>query len=371
MRAQLNFKYFFLFYVFFSCAPVFADAVLTVPPGFKIERIATVPKARSMVWGEQETLFVSTQFAGKIYAVTNIFSTKPLVQIVAEGLRISNGIAFYDGDLYVAEATRIIVYRDIEARLEKPGVPEVIIDNLPAEKLHSWKYLAFGPDKKLYVSIGAPCNICEVTNSGMIARMNPDGTDFEAYARGIRNSVGFAWHPLTAELWFTDNNRDLLGDDKPLDELNKADRPGLHFGFPFCHGAELVEPDADLAALGSCNESVGPVQELGPHVAPLGIAFYTGMMFPQSYKKQVFIAEHGSWNRSEKIGYRISLVRLDKAGQSSLSYEPFAEGWLQDGKVSGRPVDLLVAPDGSLLVSEDKHGAIYRISYTAGSIESE
>jgi glucose/arabinose dehydrogenase len=201
--------------------------------------------------------------------------------------------------------------------------------------------------------------------------MNPDGSEFEAYARGIRNSVGFAWHPLTDELWFTDNNRDLLGDNEPPGELNKADKPGLHFGFPFCHGSDLPEPDADLASLGSCTESVAPVQELGAHVAPLGMAFYTGIMFPQSYRNHVFIAEHGSWNRSEKIGYRVSLVRLDKTGQSSLSYEPFVEGWLHDGKVGGRPVDLLVAPDGSLLVSEDKHGAIYRISYIAGSPETE
>jgi glucose/arabinose dehydrogenase len=371
MQALLNFKYCFLIYVLFGCVPVFAEATLTVPPGFEIEQIATVPKARSMAWGEQETLFVSTQFAGKLYAVSDVFSGKPLVRLIVEGLHISNGIAFSDGDLYVAEATRIVVYRDIEERLDEPGLGEVIIDNLPAEKLHSWKYISFGPDGKLYVAIGAPCNICAVTDSGIIARMNPDGSDLETYAEGIRNSVGFDWHPVTGTLWFTDNNRDMLGDDTPPGELNKAEEAGLHFGFPFCHGTDVVEPEPELAALGSCAASMAPVQELGPHVAPLGMAFYTGIMFPQAFRNQVFIAEHGSWNRSDKIGYRISLVRLDKTGTRALSYESFAEGWLQEGKVSGRPVDVLVAPDGSLLVSEDKQGAIYRISFVADSSESE
>jgi glucose/arabinose dehydrogenase len=286
-------------------------------------------------------------------------------------LRISNGVAFNDGDLYVAEAKSIRVYRGIEGRLDTPGQGEIIIDNFPAEKLHSWKYISFGPDGKLYVAIGAPCNICAVTDSGIIARMNPDGSDLETYAQGIRNSVGFDWHPVTGKLWFTDNNRDMLGDDTPPGELNQAEEAGLHFGFPFCHGTNVVEPEPELAALGSCAASMAPAQELGPHVAPLGMAFYTGIMFPQAYSNQVFIAEHGSWNRNEKIGYRVSLVQLDEAGTKAVSYEPFAEGWLHDGKVNGRPVDVLVAPDGSLLVSEDKHGAIYRISYVAGSSEPE
>jgi glucose/arabinose dehydrogenase len=365
-QVLVNFNYGLLACTFFTCTSALAQSELTVPPGFKIEKILTIPKARSMVWGEQGTLFVSTQFAGKIYAVTDIFSDEPVVRLIAEGLRISNGVAFKDGDLYVAESTKITVYRDIEGRLDAPGQGETIIDNLPADKLHSWRYIAFGPDGKLYVAIGAPCNICAVTDTAIIARMNPDGSKLETYAEGVRNSVGFDWHPVTGALWFTDNNRDMLGDDTPPGELNQAAEAGLHFGFPFCHGSDVVEPEAELAALGTCADSVAPAQELGPHVAPLGMAFYTGIMFPQAYQGQIFIAEHGSWNRSEKIGYRVTLVRLNEAGTKVESYEPFAEGWLDEGKVNGRPVDVLVAPDGSLLVSEDKRGAIYRISHVAG-----
>jgi glucose/arabinose dehydrogenase len=347
--------------------PSFVTALeLEVPPGFRIEQIAEVPKARSLVWGEQGTLFVSTQFAGKIYALQDVLSGEAEPVLIADGLRISNGVAFRDGDLYVAEATRIIVFRDIESRLDAPGEPEVIIDDLPADKLHSWKYIAFGPDDKLYVSVGAPCNVCTVTYSALIARLNPDGSDYEVYAEGVRNSVGFDWHPATDELWFTDNGRDMLGDDLPPDELNVAPRAGLHFGFPFCHGGTLPDPDPELAALGDCADSAGPAQALGAHVAALGMAFYTGDAFPAEYRNRVFIAEHGSWNRSEKSGYRISMVRLDEAGREALSYEAFATGWLEDEQVFGRPVDVIVAADGSLLASDDKRGAIYRISY-AGS----
>ena len=244
-----------------------------------------------------------------------------------------------------------------------PANPRCWSTDLPAGKQHSWKYIAFGPDSKLYVSVGAPCNICDAPGYALILRMNADGSDREVYARGIRNTVGFDWHPVTGSLWFTDNNRDMMGDDLPPGELNQAENAGQHFGFPFCHGTDVVEPEPELAALGSCADSVAPTQELGAHVAPLGIAFYTGSMFPEAYQNQVFIAEHGSWNRSEKIGYRVSLVRLDRSGRKALSYEPFAEGWLQGDKVSGRPVDIIVAPDGSLLVSDDKDGGIYRISY--------
>lgn len=339
---------------------------LEVPPGFRIEQIAEVPKARSLAWGEQGTLFVSTQFVGKVYALPDALSGSSEPLLIAEGLRISNGVAFRDGDLYVAEATRIIVYRDIEGRLEAPGEPEVIIDNLPADKLHSWKYIAFGPDKKLYVSVGAPCNVCTVTDSAVIARLNPDGSDYEVYAEGVRNSVGFDWHPVTGELWFTDNGRDMLGDDLPPDELNVAPQAGLHYGFPFCHGGTIPDPDPELAALGDCADTEPPVQALGAHVAALGMKFYTGDAFPAEYSNRVFIAEHGSWNRSEKSGYLVSTVVLDETGRKALSYEAFATGWLDGEQVGGRPVDVIVAPDGSLLVSDDKRGAIYRISY-AGS----
>jgi glucose/arabinose dehydrogenase len=336
---------------------------LAVPAGFEIEEIASVPGARSLSWGDEGTLFVSTQFSGRIYALTNVLSGNPEVFTLAEGLKISNGVAFRGGDLYIAEATRITVLRDIESRLASPGEPELIIDNLPAEKLHSWKYLSFGPDDKLYVSVGAPCNICEVTDSGLIARLNPDGSEYEVFVSGVRNSVGFDWHPDTNIMWFTDNGRDMLGDDIPPDELNQAAVQGAHFGFPFCHGLGLADPDPALAELGDCADTQLPAQALGAHVAALGLSFYTGTAFPAEYRQQIFIAEHGSWNRSEKSVYRVSLVRLDKSGRKVTAYEPFVTGWLEGNKGYGRPVDVIMAPDGSLLVSDDKRGVIYRISY--------
>jgi glucose/arabinose dehydrogenase len=337
---------------------------LQVPPGFHIEEIADVPNARSMVLGDKGTLFVSSQFAGKVHAVTDVLGEHPEVHLLADNLRIANGIAFADGDLYVAETGRLLRFASIESHLDDPGEPEVLADDLPTGgKLHSWKYIAFGPDEKLYMSVGAPCNICAAPDYGLILRMNRDGTGREVYARGVRNSVGFDWQPETGALWFTDNNRDMLGDDTPPGELNRANRHGLHFGFPFCHGVAVVEPEPELAALGTCEASEAPVVELPAHSAPLGMTFYQGAMFPDAYQGQILIAEHGSWNRKEKIGYRVSLVKLNESGEQAVSYEPFIEGWLTEGEVSGRPVDVLVASDGSLLVSDDKEGKIYRVTY--------
>ena len=344
---------------------------LKVPPGFKIEVLADVPKARSMVLADADTLLVSTQFAGQLYAISNVFGAEPVVHVLAEKLRIPNGIAFADGDLYVVQPERVLRYRNVLGQLDGLGEPEVIVDGLPAGKLHSWRYAAFGPDGKLYISIGAPCNVCEVSDTALIMRMNRDGSEREIFARGVRNSVGFDWQPGSNVLWFTDNGRDMLGDNEPADELNKAESAGLNFGFPFCHGTDTAEPDAKLAALGRCSDSQRPVKGLPAHVAPLGMAFYDGKMFPPEYKDQIFIAEHGSWNRSEKIGYRLSLVRLDAAGKQAVSYEPFIEGWLAGKDVLGRPVDVLVAPDGALLVSDDQAGKIYRISYKDASQRRE
>ena len=344
---------------------------LKAPPGFHIEVLADVPKARSMVLAGSDTLLVSTQFAGQLYAITNAFGAEPVVRVLAEKLRIPNGIAFADGDLYVAQPERVLRYPNVLAQLDGLGEPEVIVEGLPAGKLHSWRYAAFGPDGKLYISIGAPCNVCAVTDTALIMRMNRDGSQREVYARGVRNSVGFDWQPGSNVLWFTDNGRDMLGDNEPPDELNKAESTGLNFGFPFCHGGETPDPDPQLAALGRCSESQPPVKALPAHVAPLGIAFYDGKMFPPEYKGQIFIAEHGSWNRAEKIGYRLSLVRLDAAGKQVVSYEPFIEGWLAGNDVLGRPADVLVAPDGSLLVSDDQAGKIYRVSYTGASQDRE
>ena len=272
-----------------------------------------------------------------------------------------NGVAFRDGDLYVAEVHRIIKFTDIEKRLSDPGPPEVVFSDLPQEKWHGWKFIRFGPDGKLYVPIGAPCNVCEPGDPlfATISRMNLDGSDFEIFARGVRNSVGFDWHPETLELWFADNGRDMLGDDLPPDELNRASRPGLHFGFPYLHGNNIMDPE--YGAKKGNQDVTGPVQELGPHVASLGMRFYTGAQFPAEYARVIFIAEHGSWNRSEPIGYRISLVRLKNS--ASTGYEVFAQGWLQKHRILGRPVDIEFMPDGSMLVSDDYSDRIYRIIY--------
>ncbi|MCC7488848.1 MAG: sorbosone dehydrogenase family protein [Gammaproteobacteria bacterium] len=336
---------------------------LKLPPGFAAELLAPVPGARSMAMGRAGTLFVGTQRGGKVYAVRGALGGSAQTLVLAEGLKMPNGIAFRDGALYVAEPERILRFDGIESRLERPPAPTVVVDNLPTKgMLHSWRYLAFGPDDKLYVSLGAPCNVCNEPDFGAILRMNPDGSGREYFARGVRNSVGFTWDPGNGDMWFTDNGRDMLGDDRPPDELNHATRPGLDFGFPYCHGGTISDPE--FGGLGQCKDAVAPVQALGPHVAALGLRFYTGSMFPAGFRGQVLIAEHGSWNRSKeagRTGYRVSLVRMEKG--KAVAYEPFIEGFLDGDQVLGRPVDLLVAPDGSLLVSDDTAGAIYRISY--------
>jgi len=340
--------------------PAMLDDIV-LPPGFTIEVYSDeVPGARSMALGEDGTVFVGTARGGRVYALVPQGTGRRRVVTVASGLRMPNGVAFHDGDLYVAELTRIIRFDDIEEHLDDIPVPVVVTDGLPSESHHGRRYIAFGPDRKLYVSIGSPCNVCLRDDFGIIARMNADGTGYEAYARGIRNSVGFTWHPETDDLWFTDNGRDMLGDDLPPGELNRASRGGMHFGFPYCHGGDVRDPE--FGDQRDCDEFTPPAQKLGPHVAPLGVEFYTGTQFPEAYRGQVFIAEHGSWNRSQKIGYRIVMVRL-KDGPAT-GVEVFAEGWLQGDEVSGRPVDILFLDDGSMLVSDDKAGRIYHIKYS-------
>jgi glucose/arabinose dehydrogenase len=277
-------------------------------------------------------------------------------------LRQPVGVAFHDGALYVSAVSRILRLPDIEAHLDRPPDPVVVSDRFPSDRAHGWKFIAFGPDGKLYVPVGAPCNICEPDPDkyATINRINPDGSGFEVVARGLRNTVGFDWDPRTHDLWFTNNGRDNLGDDVPPDTLNHVTKPGENFGYPYCHAGDI--PDPEFGAKRSCREFAPPAAKLGPHVASLGMRFYTGTQFPPEYRNQVFIAEHGSWNRSHKIGYRVTVVRLDSSGKV-LSYQPFAEGWLQGESAWGRPADVLVAPDGSLLVSDDTAGAVYRIRY--------
>ena len=338
--------------------------MIRLPPGFVINVIARVPNARAMAWGAGGTLFVGSTAEGKVYAVTlpQSGNGEAVVRVVASGLREPAGVAVRDGALYVSAIDRILRFDDIERRLTDPPAPVVVTDRFPTEGHHGRKFIAFGPDGKLYVPVGAPCNVCEPNPNRYAAlfRMNADGGEFEVFARGIRNTVGFDWHPQTKELWFTDNGRDALGDEAPPDELNRAPRAGMHFGYPYCHGGTIADPQ--FGAARPCSEFVAPAQNLGPHVAALGMRFYTGAQFPPAYRNQIFIAEHGSWNRSRKIGYRITLVRVDASG-AAVGYEPFAQGWLQGESAWGRPADVLVAPDGSLLVSDDYAGAIYRIRY--------
>jgi glucose/arabinose dehydrogenase len=339
---------------------------IRLPEGFQIEVYAEkVVDARSMDLSPSGTLFVGTRSKGNVYALRDTDGDNRADEqfVIAKGLRSPNGVAFRDGDLYVAEINRILKFENIEENLKNPPAPVVVYDQYPTEGHHGWKYIAFGPDGKLYVPVGAPCNICESEDPvfASITRINPDGTGREIVQEGIRNTVGFTWHPETGELWFTDNGRDWLGDDLPACELNHAPRDGMHFGYPYCHQGNL--PDPEFGAGHSCEDYTSPVQNLGPHVAPLGLEFYTGNQFPDTYRHQIFIAEHGSWNRSKKIGYRVMLVTLD--GDRAVSYEPFAEGWLDAEKddVWGRPVDIELLPDGSMLVSDDYADVIYRISY--------
>ncbi|MBO0323179.1 sorbosone dehydrogenase family protein [Muricauda sp. CAU 1633] len=341
---------------------------LNLPEGFKIDTYAEgIEGARSMALGSDGTLFVGTRNENKVYALKDTDGDFKVddVYTIAEDLEQPNGVAFKDGALYVAAVSKLYKYSNIEGSLSSPPTPELIYDDYPTEFHHGWKYIAFGPDDKLYVPVGAPCNICDRTDEderfGTITRMDADGNNREIVAHGVRNTVGFTWHPDTDELWFTDNNRDMMGDDLPPGELNRLAEVGQHFGYPFCHAGTI--PDPEFGSQHPCSDFVPPVQPLGPHVAALGVKFDTGNMFPSSYKGHAFLAEHGSWNRSKKIGYRITLVKLN--GNEAVSYEPFIDGWLDDEsqEAFGRPVDLLFMEDGSLLISDDEGNAIYRVTY--------
>ena len=344
-------------------SPVGLESI-RLPKGFSIAVYAAgVEGARSLAMGEKGTLFVGSIGPGRVYAIRDRDGDHVADDglVVLDGLPGPNGVAVHDGDLYVGAANRILKIADIEANLEKPPAPTVVTSDFPSDRWHGWRYIGFGPDGWLYVGVGAPCNVCEKPDPyASIMRLKPDGTELEPFARGVRNTVGFDWHPETKELWFTDNGRDMMGDDTPGDELNRAPKAGMHFGFPYCHEANIVDPE--FGAKRPCSEITAPEQRLGPHVAALGMRFYTGTMFPEEYRGAIFIAEHGSWNRSKKIGYRVMVVRPNEKGDRR--YQPFAEGWLGPKEtVRGRPADVLVAPDGALLVSDDGAGAIYRISY--------
>jgi glucose/arabinose dehydrogenase len=339
-------------------------AQIELPPGFRIHVYAEgVENARQLALGDRGTVFAGSRKAGKVHAVVdgNADHVADRVYLIDEDLNMPSGVEFRFGSLYVGAVDRILRYDDIESWLDRPPEPDLVTGDFPDKTHHGWKYLRFGPDDLLYVPVGAPCNICDEPGFAHISRIFADGSGAEVYAHGVRNSVGLAFHPRSEELWFTDNGRDMMGDDVPGDELNHAPKAGLHFGYPYCHQGDT--PDPEFGEGKSCTDYTAPALTLGAHVAALGLTFYTGSMFPAEFQNQLFIAQHGSWNRSEKSGYDILLVRFDAAGKITGS-EVFASGWLEGQENWGRPNDVLQMPDGALLVSDDQQGVIYRIVYT-------
>lgn len=344
---------------------------LRTPPGFRVELLTdAVPSARAMTLGRQGSdgagvVYVGSN-AGKVYAVEYGASGRAKARTIAADLSSPTGVAWRDGKLYVGASGKVLRYDGIDDRLAQPPAPVVVSDRFPTDSHHGRRFIAFGPDGKLYVAVGAPCNVCLPDDRhGVIQRMSADGGAIETVAHGVRNSVGFDWSPADKSLWFTDNGRDMLGDDLPADELDHLTHVGEHFGFPFCHQGDL--PDPEFGKQRPCSEFTKPAARLGAHVAALGMRFYVGTQFPLAYRGSIFIAEHGSWNRSRKSGYQVVRVAIDGQGRASAP-EPFLHGFLQvdaSGRESvwGRPADVLPLPDGSLLVSDDMAGAIYRVRY--------
>jgi len=343
---------------------------LKVPAGFKVEVWAEgAPEARSLALGDKGTVFASNRNLSNVYAIVDN-AGKREVKVLLKGLKAPNGLVFDKGTLYVAERNRITRFDDIESKLDNPGEGKVVIDNLDPNNAagHFWKYLVMGPDGKLYFNIGSPQNITMPTyNEASIIRVDPKTGIMENYAQGVRNSVGMAFHPVSKDLWFTEHGRDWLGTDLPNDELNVAKKKGQHFGFPFCHQGDTLDPVYGQNR--TCDEFTPPVLKLGAHIAPLGMKFYTGQMFPAEYKNAMIIAQHGSWNRDPKHGYNLIRVNLDAKGNATK--HAFVDGFLENEKgdppMWGRPVDVLQMKDGSILFSDDYNGIIYRVSYSKPS----
>jgi len=342
---------------------------IKLPAGFHISVFAEVKSARSICLSPDGTVFVGSREKGeegKVYALPdkNKDGKPDEVIAIAKGLHMPNGVAIKDGNLYVAEVSRIIKFPNIASNLKTDAPYEVVYDKYPTDEHHGWKFIAFGPDGLLYVPVGAPCNICERLDNPVyatITRLNVETKKMEIFAKGIRNSVGFTWQPGSNTLWFTSNSRDMLGDDLPPDVLATAPKEGMDFGYPYCHAGIIKDPE--FGAKHDCSEFAPTSQKLQPHGASLGLRFYNGKMFPTEYQNKIFICEHGSWNRSKKVGYRVTTVTLDK-NNNAIKYEPFATGWLQsESKILGRPVDIQMLPDGSMLLSDDQSGLIYKITY--------
>lgn len=350
-----------------AATPEQVVAALHAPPGFTVSLYARgLPNVRGLALGGDGVVFAGSGAAGKVYALEDkdLDGVAEARHVVASGLTMPNGVAYRKGALYVAEISRIIRYDDILRHLDDQPQAAVVYDKLPSDRHHGWKYLRVGPDGKLYSAVGAPCNICSPDKPiyASMVRLNTDGSGFEIIARGIRNTVGFDWQPDSDALFFSDNGRDYLGDDLPPEELNRWSRVGEHFGYPYCHGGEVLDPV--FGAGKKCADYTPPVWKFKAHVAPLGLRFYRGAQFPERYRKQLFVAQHGSWNRSEPDGYRVVLVTFKE--REAIGEEVFIDGWLdKEGNVLGRPVDILTLPDGSLLISDDQLGVIYRVHYSA------
>jgi glucose/arabinose dehydrogenase len=336
---------------------------LKVPQGFKVEVFASgVPNARTLRIGDKGTVFVGSRLLDKVHALVER-DGKRQVKVIASGLHRPNGLAFHKGTLYVAELSKVWRIDGIEDQLDNPPKPTLVNDQLPKDEPHGWKFIGIGPDEKLYVPVGAPGNINDPDPNvyAHIRRMNLDGSGMEVLAQGVRNTVGFDWHPTSRELYFTDNGRDWVSEDLPEDELNRVREAGKkHFGYPFCHQGNFRDPEFGWGR--SCEDYEPPVALLGAHTAALGMRFYTGEMFPAEYKNAIFIARHGAWNRSQKLGGDVVVAKLNPDGTVK-SVEPFLTGFVEDNKYLGRPVDVQVMKDGSILVSDDFNGAVYRVSY--------
>jgi glucose/arabinose dehydrogenase len=334
---------------------------LKLQKGFNIEVYASgVANARSMRQGDKGTIFVGSRLQDKVHAIVEK-GGKREVKVIASGLHRPNGLAIKDGTLYIAELSKISKIEKIEDNLDNPPKPTMVYDNLPKDEPHGWKFIAIGPDNKLYIPVGAPCNICEPPDThAQIRRINLDGSGMEVVARGVRNTVGFDWHPVSKELYFTDNGRDWVAEDVPEDELNRVTKVGQHFGFPFCHQGDFLDPEFGWGK--SCDSTEKPVMKTGPHSASLGMRFYTGGNFPAKYKNAIFFARHGSWNRTKKVGGDIVAVFLNKDGTVK-GTEVFITGFLENNSYIGRPVDVLFAKDGSMLISDDFNGAVWRVTH--------
>ena len=344
-----------------AAADKLPTAKLKVPAGFNIEVYASgIANARSLAEGDKGTVFVGSRLVGNLYAIVNK-DGKRTVKTLASGLHRPNGVAFKNGTLYIAELSKISKIDKVEDVLDNPPKPTMIYDNLPKDEAHGWKFIAIGPDNKLYIPVGQPGNnVLHDDDHGQIRRINLDGSGAEVIAKGVRNTVGFDWNPETKQLYFTDNGRDWMSEDVPEDELNRVTKVGEHFGAPYCLQGNIVDPEFGWGK--SCSDFTAPAGLLGPHSASLGLRFYTGSMFPKAYKNVAIIARHGSWNRSKKVGGDVVVVKLNKDGTMK-SLEPLLTGFLEDNKYIGRPVDVLPMKDGSLLVSDDWNGAVYRVTY--------